>query len=42
LFPFVPGVKFMIVAEPNQTGMDILLKKIYELYADYALKKPFY
>lgn len=22
--------------------MDILLRKIYELYADYALKNPFY
>lgn len=36
------GVKFMVVAEPTQAGMDILLKKIYELYADYALKNPFY
>jgi len=32
----------MIVSEPNQTGMDVLLKRIYELYADYALKNPFY
>lgn len=30
------------MAEPNQTGMDVLLKRIYELYADYALKNPFY
>lgn len=36
------GVKFMIVAEPSQPGMEILLKKVYELYADYALKNPFY
>lgn len=36
------GVKFMIVAEPSQQGMEILLKKVYELYADYALKNPFY
>lgn len=32
----------MVVAEPLQTGMEILLKRIYELYADYALKNPFY
>ena len=32
----------MVVAEPGHTGLDILLKKIYELYADYALKNPFY
>ncbi|PNF16731.1 Trafficking protein particle complex subunit 4 [Cryptotermes secundus] len=41
-FQTLTGVKFMIVAEPNQTGMDVLLKRIYELYADYALKNPFY
>lgn len=32
----------MVVADPQQAGMDILLKRIYELYADYALKNPFY
>jgi hypothetical protein len=32
----------MVVSEPNQTGMELLLKRIYELYADYALKNPFY
>lgn len=36
------GIKFMIVAEPSQAGMDILTKRVYELYADYALKNPFY
>ncbi|KAI4479318.1 PREDICTED: trafficking protein particle complex subunit 4 [Polistes canadensis] len=36
------GIKFMIVAEPSQLGMEILTKKVYELYADYALKNPFY
>lgn len=32
----------MVVAEPSQAGLDSLLKKMYELYADYALKNPFY
>lgn len=41
LFIF-PGVKFMLVVEPSQTGADLLLHRIYELYADYALKNPFY
>ncbi|KAL5280632.1 TRAPPC4 family protein [Megaselia abdita] len=36
------GVKFIIISEVGVHGMDILLKKIYELYADYALKNPFY
>ena len=32
----------MVVAEPLQVGMELLLRKIYELYADYVLKNPFY
>lgn len=36
------GVKFMVVSETTQTGVDVLLKRIYELYADYVLKNPFY
>ncbi|XP_070498978.1 trafficking protein particle complex subunit 4-like [Chironomus tepperi] len=41
-FQTLTGVKFMVVAEPIQTGVEALLKKIYELYSDYALKNPFY
>jgi hypothetical protein len=41
-FQTLTGVKFIVVAEPQQTGMDILLKRIYEHYADFALKNPFY
>lgn len=41
-FQTLTGVKFMVVAEPIQMGLEMLLKKIYELYADYALKNPFY
>jgi len=36
------GVKFIVVTDRNQQGVDQLLDKIYELYADYALKNPFY
>ncbi len=32
----------MIVAEPTELRLEILLRKIYELYADYVLKNPFY
>jgi trafficking protein particle complex subunit 4 len=41
-FQTLTGVKFILVSEPNQLGMDIMLKKIYELYSDYVLKNPFY
>jgi len=32
----------MVVVDPGQTGADLLLHRIYELYADYVLKNPFY
>uniref|UniRef100_A0A1B6MSR3 Trafficking protein particle complex subunit n=1 Tax=Graphocephala atropunctata TaxID=36148 RepID=A0A1B6MSR3_9HEMI len=41
-FQTLTGVKFMVVAEPTQLGIETLLRKIYELYADFALKNPFY
>ncbi|KAK1153465.1 trafficking protein particle complex subunit 4 [Acipenser oxyrinchus oxyrinchus] len=36
------GIKFIILADPRQTGIDSLLRKIYEIYSDFALKNPFY
>lgn len=32
----------MVVAEPTDIKLDVLLNRIYELYADYVLKNPFY
>ncbi|XP_076058935.1 trafficking protein particle complex subunit 4-like protein Trs23 isoform X2 [Oratosquilla oratoria] len=36
------GVKFIVMCNPKQTGMEALLRRIYEIYTDYALKNPFY
>jgi hypothetical protein len=36
------GIKFLIVAEPKQMNVEHLLRRVYELYADFALKNPFY
>lgn len=37
------GVKFIVVGSPSMTtGIDNFLRRLYELYADYALKNPFY
>jgi len=36
------GVKFVITAEPGTGDMDYVLKEIYVLYTDCALKDPFY
>lgn len=41
-FQTLTGVKIMVFSDPPQTGVEILLKKIYELYSDFALKNPFY
>jgi len=48
LYPLViihgpsPGIKFVVLADPRQAGIDSLLRKIYEIYSDFALKNPFY
>lgn len=43
LVPFVlSGIKFIVLADPRQSGIDALLRKIYEIYSDFALKNPFY
>jgi len=38
----ITGVKFIVLADLAQQGLDQLMDKAYELYADYALKNPFY
>uniref|UniRef100_A0A8P4KS86 Trafficking protein particle complex subunit n=1 Tax=Dicentrarchus labrax TaxID=13489 RepID=A0A8P4KS86_DICLA len=35
-------IKFIVLADPRQSGIDALLRKIYEIYSDFALKNPFY
>jgi trafficking protein particle complex subunit 4 len=35
-------MNFIVVADPTQAGLDMLLRKTYGLYADYVLKNPFY
>ena len=39
---FFTGVKLIVVADNKQQKVEELLKKLYELYADYVLKNPFY
>mmetsp|Transcript_40473 Transcript_40473/g.49089 ORF Transcript_40473/g.49089 Transcript_40473/m.49089 type:complete len:137 (-) Transcript_40473:607-1017(-) len=36
------GTKFFMICAPRTMGMDSTLKNIYNLYADYVLKNPFY
>jgi hypothetical protein len=39
---FVAGIKFVVITDPKQLAVDGLLKKLYEVYTDFALKNPFY
>jgi len=41
-FQTLTGTKFLLVVEPNAPYIPAVLQRIYELYADYVLKNPFY
>lgn len=42
-FQTLTGVKFLVLSDLSiPVNKDGLLKKIYELYTDFALKNPFY
>lgn len=41
-FQTVSGTKFLLFTEPHQPNVDLIVRKIYELYADYVMKNPFY
>lgn len=41
-FQTLTGIKFIIISETGLNGIDLLLRKVYELYSDYVLKNPFY
>ncbi len=41
-FQTLTGTKFLLFTEPNQANVDVIVRKIYELYADYVMKNPFY
>ena len=36
------GTKFLLFTEPVQNNTDMILRKTYELYADFVMKNPFY
>lgn len=41
-FQTLTGTKFLLFTEPQQPNIDSMMRKIYELYADYVMKNPFY
>eukprot|EP00042_Codosiga_hollandica_P042672 m.394985 g.394985 ORF g.394985 m.394985 type:complete len:132 (-) comp56382_c0_seq2:2196-2591(-) len=36
------GLQFMVLADPAQAAMESLTRLIYEAYADFVMKNPFY
>ena len=41
-FQTVSGTKFLLFTEPQQPNTDTIIRRVYELYADYVTKNPFY
>ncbi|XMA17538.1 hypothetical protein WAI453_010329 [Rhynchosporium graminicola] len=41
-FQTLTGIKFLLFTEPQQPNIDKVMGKVYELYADYVMKNPFY
>ena len=41
-FQTFTGTKFLLFTEPAQPNVDVVMRKCYELYADYVTKNPFY
>jgi hypothetical protein len=35
------GLKIILLCDPQQSNIDGVIRKIYEIYADYAMKCPF-
>ncbi|KAF4974180.1 hypothetical protein FZEAL_8885 [Fusarium zealandicum] len=41
-FNTMTGVKFLLFTDTTQANVDVTIRKIYDLYADYVMKNPFY
>lgn len=41
-FQTLTGTKFLLFTDPTATNVDGVMRKVYELYADFVMKNPFY
>ncbi|KAF2674253.1 Sybindin-like protein [Microthyrium microscopicum] len=41
-FQTITGTKFLLITEPAQPNVEIIIRRVYELYADFVMKNPFY
>ncbi|KAL4806320.1 hypothetical protein BDV18DRAFT_160389 [Aspergillus unguis] len=41
-FQTLTGTKFLLFTDPLMDNVDVIMRGIYEIYADYVMKNPFY
>ncbi|OJJ32469.1 hypothetical protein ASPWEDRAFT_54069 [Aspergillus wentii DTO 134E9] len=41
-FQTLTGTKFLLFTDPLTVNIEVIVRKIYELYADFVMKNPFY
>lgn len=41
-FNTLTGIKFLLFTDTTQANVDLTIRKVYDLYADYVMKNPFY
>lgn len=41
-FNTMTGTKFLVFTDTTQANVDVTTRRVYELYADYVMKNPFY
>jgi hypothetical protein len=41
-FTTLTGIKFLLFTDTTQTNIDLIMKRIYDMYTDYVMKNPFY
>ncbi|RBA15213.1 hypothetical protein FPRO05_12693 [Fusarium proliferatum] len=41
-FNTMTGTKFLLFTDTTQANVDVTIRRIYDLYADYVMKNPFY
>ncbi|KAK3298901.1 Sybindin-like protein, partial [Chaetomium fimeti] len=41
-FTTLTGIKFLLFTDTTQANVDLTIRRVYEMYADYVMKNPFY
>ena len=41
-FNTMTGIKFLLFTDTTQANVDVTIRRVYEMYADYVMKNPFY